>query len=222
MAAPKRIDYAQIEPAWRAGILSIDKLAAAYEKVNGVSVSKAALIQHFQGKGIPRDLNARITAQADAMVLQSEEDALTGKITIIPGKLDNEIVARNAISIATLRIEQRQDIQRFRKICISLLEELEAETNDIDSFLELGEILRREDDKGSDKLNDVYRKVISQSGRIGSMSTLANTMKTLIDLEKSAYGIKDTQDPQQNNTTNNIQINSDQIAIVIDQLQEKY
>ncbi|MNV92608.1 hypothetical protein D3C71_1872240 [compost metagenome] len=72
---------------------------------------------------------------------------------------------------------------------MSLLDELETETGDIDLFRELGDILRSEDDKGQDRRNDVYQKVISSAGRIDSMKKLAETLKNLVGIEREAYGI---------------------------------
>ncbi|MBR7513521.1 hypothetical protein KC219_25515, partial [Mycobacterium tuberculosis] len=60
---------------------------------------------------------------------------------------------------------------------------------------ELGEILRSEDDKGQDKRNDVYRKVLSSAGRVDSMKKLADTLKVLIGLEREAYGLQDVAPP---------------------------
>jgi hypothetical protein len=72
---------------------------------------------------------------------------------------------------------------------------LRPETDNLALFQELGEILRSEDDKGSDKRNDLYQKVISGAGRVDSMKKLADTLKTLIGLEREAYGMTDEPPP---------------------------
>jgi hypothetical protein len=76
---------------------------------------------------------------------------------------------------------------------MSLLEELESVTDNRDLFDELGEMLRSEDDKGQDKRNDLYNKVISMSGRVSNMKQLSDTLKTLIALEREAYGLATAQ-----------------------------
>lgn len=78
---------------------------------------------------------------------------------------------------------------------MSLLAELEIETDNLTLFQELGEILRSEDDKGTDKRNDLYQKVISSAGRVDSMKKLSDTLKTLIGLEREAYGLSDESPP---------------------------
>ena len=50
-------------------------------------------------------------------------------------------------------------------------------------------MLRSEDDKGMDKMNDLYRKVVSTPSRIDSVKKLADTLKTLVGLEREAWGI---------------------------------
>ena len=72
---------------------------------------------------------------------------------------------------------------------MKLLGELEASTDNIELFEQLGELMRSEDDKGQDRLNDLYQKVISMGGRTKTMKDLADSLKTLVGLERQAYGL---------------------------------
>lgn len=186
MAAPKKIDYALIEPAWRAGIKTPEQLAADYTAETGVKVSRAAIIKHFNKLGVPRDLSAKINAKAEAMV---SEAMVTGKVSTVTTKTDSEIINNGAIVVAEIRMGHRKDISKARKVALSLLDELEAMTDHRDLFEDLGIMLRSEDDKGQDKRNDLYNKIISGAGRVDSMKKLAETLKTLIALEREAYNI---------------------------------
>jgi hypothetical protein len=199
MAAPKKIDYERIEPEWRAGIKSPAQLASEYTAETGVSVSHAAIIKHFKKLGVPRDLAAKVKAKAAAMVTES---MVTGKVSTVTTKRDSEIVAEAALTVANIQVSHRSDISRSRRLAMALLEELELETGDIQLFRELGEILRSEDDKGSDRRNDLYNKVISSAGRIDSMKKLGETMKTLVGLEREAYGLVTAQEVNLNANTN--------------------
>jgi hypothetical protein len=78
---------------------------------------------------------------------------------------------------------------------MNLLGELEIETDNVDLFERLGDFLRSDDDKGQDKRNEVYRKVISGAARVDSMKKLAETLKTLIGLEREAYGVAEDSPP---------------------------
>lgn len=45
------------------------------------------------------------------------------------------------------------------------------------------------DDKGQDKLNEIYHKVISMPERVKSVKALSDALKNLIGLERQAYDI---------------------------------
>lgn len=190
MAAPKKVDYERIEPGWRAGILSPAQLAAEYTKQTGVSVSHVAIIKHFKKLGVPRDLAEKVKAKAAAMVAEA---MVTGKVSNVTTKQDAEIIDVAALTVANVEITQRKDIARSRALAISLLSELEQQTENRELFEQLGELLRSEDEKGQDKRNELYHKVISSPGRIDSMKKLSDTLKTLIGLEREAYGIAEAQ-----------------------------
>lgn len=181
----KRIDWDAIEPEWRAGIRSKLEISEAFD------VSRAALDKHFAKCGIERDLTAKIQARADALVTY---DAVTREVTPESKVTEKELIEANAAQLVHVRRDQRKDIQRSRKLVMSLLDELEEQTGNIDLYYQLGELMNSPDDKGMDKLNELYRKVISLNGRTGTMKSLADSLKTLVGLERQAFGLKDGAD----------------------------
>lgn len=186
----QKIDYERIERGWRAGILSPRQLAAAYEEETGQKVSHAAIIKHFTKLGIPRNLAEKIKAKSDAMVTQA---MVTEQVTPVTIKRDKEIIEDAATQLTYVRLNQRKDIQRSRKIAMSLFDELEMMVGQENvKLLEmLGEFMWTPDDKGNDKINDLYMKIISMPGRVKSMKDLSDTLKTLIALERQAFGLDD-------------------------------
>ena len=186
----QKIDYDRIERGWRAGILSPRQLAAAYEEETGQKVSHAAIIKHFTKLGIPRNLAEKIKAKSDAMVTQA---MVTEQVTPITIKRDKDIIEDAATQLTNIRLGQRKDIQRSRKIAMSLFDELEMMVGQENvKLLEmLGELMWSPDDKGNDKVNDLYMKIISMPGRVKSMKDLSDTLKTLIALERQAFGLDD-------------------------------
>jgi hypothetical protein len=74
-------------------------------------------------------------------------------------------------------------------LCQSLLQELEDQTFDTVILGQLGELMRSPDDAGMDKLNDLYKKIISTPGRVDTAKKLIETMKSVITMEREAYGI---------------------------------
>ncbi|HEF4749739.1 TPA: hypothetical protein SAO13_003744 [Burkholderia multivorans] len=182
MAQPNKAapDWERIEADYRAGVLSVREIAAAQ------GISHTAINKRAKAEGWERDLSKRIQAKADALVSRREVSSAVSTETSIP---DRVIVEANAEVIARIRLAHRGDIARSRKVAMSLLDELEQQTGNLDLFEQLGELLRSPDDKGIDKLNDLYQKVISTPTRIDGMKKLAETLKTLIGLEREAYNI---------------------------------
>src|SRR5438067_393783 len=175
MSEEKQTDWERIELDYRAGLLSIREIAESQ------GISHTAINKRAKKDGWERDLKAKIQAKADALVSKREVSAQVSKEQ---AETEKVIVEANAEVIANIRLSHRRDISRSRSLVIDLLAELEHETGKIDLFEELGDLLRNEDDKGRDKLNDLYKKVISSAGRVSSMKALAETMKTLIGLER--------------------------------------
>jgi len=192
MAAPKKVDYERIEPAWRAGIKSPAQLASDYTEATGTPVSRPAIIKHFKNLGIPRDLKAKIQAKADAMVAAS---LVTGKVSTLSTETEKTIIDTVATEVATVRLSHRKDIGRSRSLAMKLLDELESQTLQVPELAHLGELMAKPDDKGLDKLNELYQKIISLPSRTKTMKDLADTLKTLVSLEREAYGLATAEAP---------------------------
>ena len=188
MAAPKKIDYERIEPAWRAGILSPIQLAADYTESTGVKVSHTAISKHFKKLGIPRDLAARVKSKAEAMVLDS---MVSPKVSGETTKRDAEIIQDAAAIVAAVQIGHRGTSRRLHTLGLTLLSELESQSADIESLAKLGELMRKPDDKGVDKLNELYQKIISTPSRVDSAKKSADALKIAIGMERESYGLDD-------------------------------
>lgn len=176
------VDWERVESDYRAGLLSVREIAAA------CGVSHVAIAKRAKRDGWSRDLNAKIQAKADALVTKA---LVTSEVTAERLVTDAAIVSANAEVIANVRLNHRKDISKFRTLALSLLAELELQTGNTELFEQLGDFLRSEDDKGADKRNDIYQKVISSAGRIDGVKKLAETLKILIGLEREAYGLVD-------------------------------
>ncbi|WP_176317342.1 hypothetical protein [Burkholderia vietnamiensis] len=181
MSEQNPIDWERIEAEYRAGVLSLREIAALHDGVNHVAIARRA-----KKEGWTRDLAAKIKAKAEDLVTRQ---AVTPEVTAQRAVTEREVVEANAARIAQVRGEHRSDIARARGLTIRLLAELEGQTDNFELFEQLGELLRDPDDKGLDKLNDLYQKVISLPGRVDGMKKLSETLKNLIGLERDAYGI---------------------------------
>jgi len=193
MAAKQKIDYDRIEPDWRAGIKSPAQLAAEYTEATGVSVSRAAILKHFEKRGIGRDLKAKIQAKAESLVAAS---MVAGKVTPETKAREDSIVSVNANAVAAVRLAHREDIARCRKLAMSLLAELEHQTEHQDLYDQLVDLVLPPADDGSDaakerarKLREAYQRALSLAGRTDTLKKLAEALRILIDKEREAFGV---------------------------------
>lgn len=187
MAEKKAVDWEAVEIDFRSGIKTLRQIGEEQ------GVSHVAIKKRADKEGWVRDLAAKIRAKADALVTK---DAVTSEVTKEKKVTENEAIEANAELQARIRREQRKDISRGRKLVMSLLDELEEQTDNIGLYKQLGELLFAPDDKGADKLNELYHKVISLGGRTSTMKSLAESLKTLVALEREAFGIDDKRAPE--------------------------
>lgn len=173
-------DWERIERDYRAGVKSVREIAAQH------SVSHTAIQKRAKADGWERDLNAKIKAKAEAKVAKAQ----VAKLVAIENKAtEAQLVEVNAEALAQVRLSHRADIGRARSLVSKLLGELEATTDNAELFAQLGEMLRQPDDNGRDRTNDLYRKVISLSGRVSDLKALSEAMTKLVTLERQAWSM---------------------------------
>lgn len=194
MTKKATVDWDKIELAYRAGILTLREIADQH------GISHGAINKRAKRDGWERDLSAKIQAKADALVSKA---AVSTEVSKESKVAERAVVEANAQAVADIRLSHRTDIQRTRRITMSLLEELEHKTGQetVQLLEQLGDLMRNEDDKGIDRLNDLYHKVISLPGRAKTMKDLGESLRVLIALERQAFGMDDksnqTVDPLQ-------------------------
>ncbi|MGL0761246.1 hypothetical protein ACJO73_07165 [Citrobacter freundii] len=189
MATP---DWEAIESAYRAGVLSLREIASQH------GISDTAIRKRAKKEEWTRDLAAKVKAKADDLVRKREVRAKVRSENQIS---ERELVEATAEAIANVRMEHRGDIKRARELANLLFSELSAECADVEALHKLGELMLSPDEKGQDKLNDLYHKIISMPQRVKSMKDLSDTLKTLIGLEREAYSIKEDEPSSVNKGT---------------------
>lgn len=179
---PSAPDWEAIEADYRAGIKTLRQIADE----NGIT--HGAINKRAKRDGWERDLSKKIQSKADALVSKALVSTPVSKESLVS---ERQIVEVNAQAVADIRLAHRHDIHRARRLTNALLSELEGQTDPetLAALQELGELMRREDERGQDKLNDLYHKVISLSERSKTMKTLAESQQKLIDMERTAFGM---------------------------------
>ena len=177
-------DWDQIELDYRAGVKSLRQIASEQ------NVSEGAIRKRSKRDDWSRDLSKKIQAKADDLVRkETVRSEVRTKLTIT----EKDTIDANGQKQASIRITHRKDISRARSISMKLFDELElmVGAENVGLLQQLGELLYSPDDKGMDKLNDLYMKIINLSNRVKAIKELSDTMKTLVALERQAYGLEE-------------------------------
>ncbi|MBA6129357.1 hypothetical protein NNX13_21940 [Pseudomonas sp. Eb3] len=179
----KQPDWEAIERAYRAGVLSVREIAAAHE------VSHTAINKRAKREGWDRDLKAKIKAKADALVSRRE---VSTEVSSKQAETEREIIELNAEVIANIRMAHRGDISRSRRLTNKLLDELESLTDEQGTIKELIDQLKDGDHEDGEAMADVLalaKKMSALPARTKTMKELAETLKTLVALERQAYDL---------------------------------
>lgn len=179
----KQPDWEAIERAYRAGVLSVREIAAAHE------VSHTAINKRAKRDGWDRDLKAKIKAKADALVSKRE---VSTEVSSKQAETEREIIELNAEVIANIRMTHRGDISRSRRLTNKLLDELESLTDEQGTIKELIAQLKDGEHDDGEAMADVLalaKKMSALPARTKTMKELADTLKTLVALERQAYDL---------------------------------
>lgn len=180
-------DWERIEQLYRAGVLSVREIATTCT-VSHVSIHKRA-----KRDGWTRDLAGKIKAKANALVNNQVVNSEVNKERALTEK---GIVDANAQVIADVRIAHRADIGRSRRLTNKLLDELEALTDEQGTIRELIDQLKDGDHEDGDAMADVLKlasKMSALPNRTKTMKELADTLKTLVMLERQAFNLDEAE-----------------------------
>ena len=180
-AGKKPVDWDAVAIDIRAGILTDRGIGAKHGRSHG------AIQQYAKKHGIERDLTTRIQHKTKAKLakaqLAKETSQERAKLT------EEQTIEIAAEAAATIVIKQQGRIGRHLRLSESLLSELESQTIDRTLYEQLGELMAAPDENGIDRLNELYRKIISTPSRIDSHKKAVETEKTLVALERQAFNL---------------------------------
>ena len=183
-AAEQAIDWEVVEGLYRVGFPALRTIAAKHGCTEG------AIRKRAKKESWVRDLKAKVQAKAEELVRKNE----------VRKTVRNESEVTEAMQIAVaanlqadIIIGHRRDIPAVRRLTSKMFIELELQTDGIELLQDLGELMRKDNDSGQDKRNDLYNKVIALSGRSSTLKSLVDSLKVLIALEREAFGLEDAQ-----------------------------
>ncbi|MET3134965.1 hypothetical protein AAKU55_005268 [Oxalobacteraceae bacterium GrIS 1.11] len=176
MSGAKITCWRAIEKDYRAGIKSLRTIAGEND------VAESTIRKRAARDGWARDLTAKIKSKQEEMLHHAV-------VSTLDAASEREVVEVNAQVQTNIILAHRTDIERTRRLGMALLEELEIATSDNQLLRELADMMYSPDKNGVDKLNELYTKIIAMPGRVDAMKKMADTLKTLIGLEREAFGI---------------------------------
>lgn len=187
----KPVDWEGIERDYRAGILSVREIASAHG-VSHTAVNKRARTQNWA-----RDLKARIQAKADDLVSRAAVSTQVSSASPETRASDQAVIDANAEAILQVRLTHRKHIADSRELTLELLNELRHQTHNRELYDQLFELVNADaaedvSDAGRDRLarlRQAFDRALSLGGRTKTMKDLADTLKTLIALEREAFGM---------------------------------
>lgn len=180
-------DWELIERHYRAGLLSLRQIATEVGGVTEGAIRKRAGKDQWT-----RNLAEKIKQRAAELVRR--ELVVRVPSTQLTPATEKQTVEANAQATAIVLIAQKGSIKRSHALFESLMAELEATTDNKELFAQLGELLDTSgpNDDGKmvrDTLNEVYKKVISLTGRVDSAKKLTEILEKVVKMEREAFGI---------------------------------
>ncbi len=184
---PRSPDWERIELDYRAGIKSLREIA------EGSGTSHVNIAKRAKKLGWTRDLTAKIRSKADALVNAA---LVNTPVNNASPAAERETVEAAASTQASVRLGQREDIVRCRRINMGLMDELEQQSASPELFAEVAAILRSAPaeeltKEQRSKLAEAAGKASSLANRSSTMRSLSESLRVLIGLERQAYGIRD-------------------------------
>jgi hypothetical protein len=193
----KEIDWDGIEPHFRANVRSLRDIAAEFGTTHTSIRKKATEL------GWTRDLQGKIKARYLHLVSKA---ALSNVVSIEKAATEQQIVEANADLQKNLILSHRADIRAARSVAVGLLDELRELGEHRIDFMQLGEQMADPEKPGRDRKAEQFQAVVSFAGRVDCTKKLTESFKTLIGLEREAFGIESRHSIESEESLQNLKI----------------
>jgi hypothetical protein len=183
-AKKARTDWEAIEADYRAGVLSIREIAKLHD-VSDTAIRKKAKADDWQ-----RDLTAKVAEKVRAELVRTEVRTPYARGEV---RTEREIVDSAAATVVQVVREHRRDIAAGRAIIAMLCSQLVDVAGQRDAFEEVIEIECAEDRSGERRAK--LQRAVSIPVHAATVRDLSAAMKNLIGLERQAFSISDSPEP---------------------------
>ena len=181
----RKQDWVYARAQYEAGVKSVAQIARE------IGVGPTSVFAHASNEHWVRD--REVLAKKEVEIKATLQQEAEERVVVERQRAERV----NAEMQATILVTHRADIRRARALTMRLFSELEQMMDELPELSELGELLRSEDDRGRDRLNDAYRKVLSLPDRVDVNKKLSEALKVQLQLERQAFGIQGAlEDPE--------------------------
>lgn len=185
----KDVDWAAIERHYRANELSLNEIAKRY------GVSRPGIQKRAEKEGWVRDLSKKIEqATQNKVVVAIAKQQVASELPVATKMAEKAYVDAYSDAAAAVDSEQRADVKRALSVQRAMLAELEQLSRpDLMVFLEA--MANALDESGptaqggwkNDKINELYRYVISLAGRIKMAKELGAAHGVYLPLQRKMF-----------------------------------
>jgi len=181
----RKPDWLDIERDYRAGVLSLRAIAAKDGRVSEGAIRKRARKREWS-----RDLTARIRSKAAELVVAATVRIPSPRYATESEAAETAIVDDHAQVLAHVEVTQRKHISRARAVVMDLFAELEAATGGGTTRLMRDSSHARRDDGAACGTAGMARNGgLTLSARATAAKSLADALRTLVNLERQAWGM---------------------------------
>lgn len=180
------VPWDKIEPHYRAGIRSLRHIGKEF------GVSAAGILLHFRRRGVTRDLQVRIQAQAQAKV---EAAALNEALRngAVNKASEKKIVEANAALVSTVHLSHRNWSGTAIDLVTSMMSELKTTMDAPEVFCQVRDLLAASAEPPAEQLRELAELVSSLPAREKVLRGLLESLQRAIGLQRVAYGLDEKQ-----------------------------
>jgi hypothetical protein len=184
VTAKRVVDWEAIQIEYAKGTRSNVDIAAQF------GVSEGAIRKKARENNWAKDLSAQIRLKAEQKVRQAEYENSTSYKESRTNAV--EVAAQQQADII---LNHRTDIRKQRGLRDKLLDICITQADSGDDLEHLAEIL---DGGDTDKMQAAFKKAISTPQQIENLKKLTEITKTLVGLEREAFGVSDNANGEAN------------------------
>lgn len=172
------IDWSAIERHYRMGQKSNLQLAAEY------GVDPSGIGKRAKKHGWVQDKREEVQQTTEALLIQAASGRSDPNST--PSALEIKVAAQTNVDVI---LEHRTGLKRLRQLQAKLMTHLESVIDNFTDVADMIEILRTEDERGIDRVNDQMRKSMERSTVVDDLKKLSEVDERIRKGEREAFGL---------------------------------